>query len=154
MRLNVLDKLPKREHAQAKLLLCRIPYSQSRKEAERLRSIFSTWCHERAHQAASETLERDWERMVTFYHFPREHWQHLRTTNPVESPFAALRLRTDAAKRYKRVDRATAVIWKMLMIAEKRFRRLKAPRLMRNVYLGTLYMDGMAIEATVEEVAA
>ena len=59
-----------------------------------------------------------------------------------------------AAKRYKRVDRATAVIWKMLMIAEKRFRRLKAPRLMRDVYLGTLYMDGMAIEATVEEVAA
>ena len=92
--------------------------------------------------------------MVTFYHFPREHWQHLRTTNPVESPFAALRLRTDAAKHYKRVDRATAVIWKMLMIAEKRFRRLKAPRLMRDVYLGTLYMDGMAIEATVEEVAA
>ena len=141
--LNVLDKLPKREHAQAKLLLCRIPYSQSRKEAERLRSIFSTWCHERAHQAASETLERDWERMVTFYHFPMEHWQHLRTTNPVESPFAALRLRTDAAKRYKRVDRATAVIWKMLMIAEKRFRRLKAPGLLRDVYLGTLYMDGM-----------
>ncbi len=123
----MLDKLPKREQAQAKLLLCRIPYSQSRKEAERLRSIFSTWCHERAHQAASEALERDWERMVTFYDFPREHWQHLRTTNPVESPFAALRLRTDAAKRYKRVDRATAVIWKMLMIAEKRFRRLKAP---------------------------
>ena len=152
--LNVLDKLPKREQAQAKLLLCRIPYSQSRKEAERLRSIFSTWCHERAHQAASEALERDWERMVTFYHFPREHWQHLRTTNPLESPFAALRLRTDAAKRYKRVDRATAVIWKMLMIAEKRFRRLKAPGLMRDVYLGTLYMDGMAIEATVEEVAA
>ena len=133
--LNVLDKLPKREHAQAKLLLCRIPYSQSRKEAERLRSIFSTWCHERAHEAASEALERDWERMVTFYHFPREHWQHLRTTNPVESPFAALRLRTDAAKRYKRVDRATAVIWKMLMIAEKRFRRLKAPGLMRNVVI-------------------
>ena len=113
--LNVLDKLPKREQAQAKLLLCRIPCSQSRKEAERLRSIFSTWCHERAHQAASEALERDWERMVTFYHFPREHWQHLGTTNPVESPFAALRLRTDAAKRYKRVDRATAVISKMLM---------------------------------------
>ena len=58
--LNVLDKLPKREQAQAKLLLCRIPYSQSRKEAERLRSIFSTWCHERAHEAASEALERDW----------------------------------------------------------------------------------------------
>ena len=45
----------------------------------------------------------------------------------MESPFAALRLRTDAAKRYKRVDRATTVIWNMLMVAEKRFRRLKPP---------------------------
>ena len=68
--------------------------------------------------------------MITFYDFPKEHWQHLRTTNPVESPFAALRLRTDAAKRYKRVDRAIAVIWKMLMVSEQRFRRLKAPELM------------------------
>ena len=91
---------------------------------------------------------------MTFYQCPREHWQHLRTTNPVESPFAALRLRTDAAKRYKRVDRATAVIWKMLMIAEKRFRRLKAPEVMRDVYDGAQYVDGMAIDDTVEEVAA
>jgi transposase-like protein len=152
--LNVLDKLPKREHAQAKLTLCRIPYSETRREAERLRAIFFTWCQEHAYQAASEALDRDWDRMVTFYDFPREHWQHLRTTNPVESPFAALRLRTDAAKRYKRVDRATTVIWKMLMIAEQHFRRLKAPGLMKDVYLGTKYADGMAIEAIVEEVAA
>ena len=72
----------------------------------------------------------------------------------MESPFAALRLRTDAAKRYKRVDRATAVIWKMLMVAEKRFRRLKAPEVMSAVYDGAKYIDGMAIEAAVEEVAA
>ena len=91
--------------------------------------------------------------MVTFYEFPREHWQHLRTTNPVESPFAALRLRTDAAKRYKRVDRATAVIWKTLMVAEKRFRRLKAPALMKDVWLGAQYVGGLRIQ-TAEEVAA
>ena len=151
---NVLGKLPKRDHAQAKLILCHIPYGETRKEAERLKTRFFAWCSERGHQAATETLERDWERMMTFYQFPREHWQHLRTTNPVESPFAALRLRTDAAKRYKRVDRATAVIWKMLMIAEKRFRRLKAPELMSEIYHGAKYVDGMAIEATVEEVAA
>ena len=151
---NVLGKLPKRDHAQAKLVLCHIPYAETRKEAERLKTRFLAWCSERGYQAAAETLERDWERMMTFYQFPREHWQHLRTTNPVESPFAALRLRTDAAKRYKRVDRATAVIWKMLMIAEKRFRRLKAPEVMRDVYDGAQYVDGMAIDATVEEVAA
>jgi|TARA_Y100000310_G_scaffold83003_1_gene79676 transposase-like protein len=151
---NVLGRLPKREHTQAKLILCRIPYAETRMEAQRLKTRFLDWCHERNHEAAAETLDRDWERMMTFYRFPREHWQHLRTTNPVESPFAALRLRTDAAKRYKRVDRAIAVIWKMLLIAEKRFRRLKAPELMMHVYDGTQYVDGMAIEATAEEVAA
>ena len=52
----------------------------------------------------------------------------------VESPFAALRLRTDAAKRFKKVERATAVIWKMLMVAQKRFRRLSAPELLAKVY--------------------
>ena len=151
---NMLGKLPKREHTQAKLILCHIPYAETRKEAERGKSRFLAWCSERGHQAAAETLERDWERMMTFYQFPREHWQHLRTTNPVESPFAALRLRTDATKRYRRVDRATAVIWKMLLIAEKRFRRLKAPELMTDVYDGAQYVDGMAIDATAEGVAA
>ena len=92
--------------------------------------------------------------MTTFYGFPKEYWVHLRTTNPVESHFAALRLRTNAAKRYKRVDRAMAVMWKMLMIAEQRFRRLNAPELMQEVYLGAQYVDGIAAEATVEEVAA
>jgi hypothetical protein len=70
----------------------------------------------------------------------------------VESPLAALRLRTDAAKRFKRVDRATAVIWKMLMIAEQRFRRLNAPELLKQVYLGVQYQDG--IEVSRKEVAA
>ena len=96
----------------------------------------------RLRRRSKRLLQRDWDRMVTFYDFPKEHWGHLRTTNPVESPFAALRLRTDAAKRYKRVDRAIAVIWKMLMVAEQRFRRLKAPELIEDVYLGAQYADG------------
>lgn len=90
--------------------------------------------------------------MVTFYRFPREHWLHLRTTNIVERPLAALRLRTDAAKRYKRVDRATAVIWKMLMVAQQKFRRLNAPELLKQVYLGVEDEDG--IEITRKKVAA
>ena len=91
--INVLDKL----------ICCGASYAGSRAESERL-----------SNDGAAESLERDWDRMVTFYDFPAEHWRHVRTTNVVESPFAALRLRTDAAKRFKRVDRAIAVIWKML----------------------------------------
>ena len=74
--------------------------------------------------------------MTAYYDFPTEHWSHLRTTNPVESPFAYLRLRTDAAKRYERVDRVIAVIWKMLMVAEQRFRRLRVAELLQEVYQG------------------
>ena len=152
--MNVLDRLPKRRQEEAKLLLRRIPYAPSRTEAERLRTAFTRWCRDRSYEAAAEALERDWDRMITFYDFPKEHWGHIRTTNPVESPFAALRLRTDAAKRYKRVDRAIAVIWKMLMVAEQRFRRLKAHELMEDVYLGAQYVDGIAGGATIEKVAA
>ena len=152
--LNVFDKLPKRQHDQARLMLRNIPYAETRAEAVRLRKVFTRWCGDHSYDAASEAIERDWERMVTFYDYPREHWRHLRTTNPVESPFAALRLRTDAARRYKREDRAIAVIWKMLMVAEKRFRRLQAPELMADVYLGVKYVDGIAAEATAEKVAA
>ena len=151
---TVLAKLPKRQQDQAKLMLRTIPYAPTRTEAERLRTVFTRWCGDHSYEAASEALERDWNRMVTFYDFPKEHWGHLRTTNPVESPFAALRLRTDAAKRYKRVDRAIAVIWKMLMVAEQRFRRLKAPELIEDVYLGAQYADGIAFESTAEKVAA
>ena len=81
--------------------------------------------------------------MVTFYQFPKAQWQHLRTTNPVESPFAAARLRTDAAKRFKKVANATAVIWKMLLVAERAFRRVKHPELMREVYRGRKFVDGV-----------
>jgi transposase-like protein len=94
-----------------------------------------------------ETLERDWDRMVTFYRFPREHWKHLRTTNVVESPFAAVRLRTDAAKRYKQVANATALIWKVLLVAESRFRRLDASQFLTEVYHGVTYVDGLRVSA-------
>ena len=132
---NVLDKLPKKLQSQAKKYLQDIVYSETREAAEVRRDNFVRWCRAEGHRGAGETLVRDWDRMVTFYQFPQEHWRHLRTTNVVESPFAGLRLRTDAAKRYKKVDNATAVIWKMLLLAEQRFHRLDAPEKLMQVYL-------------------
>lgn len=70
---------------------------------------------------------------------------HLRTSNDVESPFASVRLRTTAGKRYKKVGAATALIWKILMIAESRFRRLNAPHLLAEVADGAEYVDGVRI---------
>jgi putative transposase len=152
--MNVLDKLPKKAQGQAKLGLQSIYGSESLKEAEDNRDTFINWCQREGHQKAKESLERDWERMVTFYQFPKEHWRHLRTTNIVESPFAALRLRTDAAKRYKKVSNATAMIWKMLMLAEQRFKKLNAAEKMEQVFLGVQFKDGVEVRQEREEVLA
>lgn len=91
---------------------------------------------------AVERLHTDWERLITFYQFPKEHWRHLRTTNVVESPVAAVRLRTTAGKRFKRVESATALIWKLLPVAEQSFRRLNAPEQLPLVYAGVPFVDG------------
>jgi transposase-like protein len=99
---NVLDRLPKRLQAEARALLTQIPYAETREQAETLRDQFVER-YGADHPAAAETLLRDWERMVTFYSYPREHWKHLRTTTPVESRFAAVRLRTNAGKRYRKM---------------------------------------------------
>jgi transposase-like protein len=151
--LNVLDQLPRGEQPRARELLRRMAYAEARAECERRRRQFAAR-YGRRYPKAVEALERDWERMVTFYGFPREHWKHLRTTNVVESPFAAVRLRTDAAKRYRRVASATAVIWKILLVAQSRFRRLDAPELLADVYHGVTYADGLRTAERTGRVAA
>ncbi len=83
---------------------------------------------------------------MTFYRFPKDHWIHLRTTNVVESSFSAVRLRTDAARRYKKVAVAEALIWKILTIAEKKFPRFNSPELLEQVYNGQLSEDGIEVE--------
>ncbi len=153
--MNVLDQLPRTRQAEARSLLTKIPYATTREEAERQKQAFQAWCTKRGLAEVGRRLDRDWERMMTFYQFPQEHWKHLRTTNPVESPFAAVRLRTTAAKRFKKVENATAVIWKTLLVAEHTFRRLDAPELLPDVAHGVEYVNGVrAVNRRDEKAAA
>jgi transposase-like protein len=152
--LNALDKVPKTRQAEARLLLTQIPYAPTQQTAEQRKAGYQHWCRQQGLEAAAAVLDRDWERMLTFYTFPREHWVHLRTSNPIESPFAALRLRTNAAKRFKKVENATAVIWKMLLIAQGRFRRLHAPELLQEVYHGATFVNGVRVREQEWRVAA
>jgi len=101
-------------------------------------------------------LERDWERMVTYYAFPRVHWTHIPTTNVIESLFAAVKLRTRAAKRFNKVENGTALTWKMLLVVAQHFSELNAPDLRAEVYAGTQYNDGGRVlrENTREQLAA
>ena len=115
---NVLDRLPKREQAEAKDLLRKVVYAPTRADAVKARQAFSTrynpW-----YPKAVDVLEDDWDRVSAFYDFPEAHWKHLRTTNIVESPFASVRHRTSAAKWFKKVESATALIWKLLTVAKR-----------------------------------
>ena len=139
---NVLDAVPQKLQAEGRGLLTKIPYAETWEEAERQKGAFQAWATKKGAAAAGQRLGEDWERLVTFYDFPKEHWKHLRTTNVVESPFAAVRLRTAAAKRFKKVENATAVMWKTLLVAERSFRRLDAPELLPEVAEGVEYVNG------------
>lgn len=147
---NVLDHLAKKDQPEAAALLKKMMYAPTRQGCERARQSFALR-YRKTHPKAVATLERDWERMVTYYDFPKEHWIHLRTTNIVESPFNAVRLRTEASRRFKKVENAEAMVWKLLTVAEKSWRRLNAPNLLKAVYEGSRFKDGVAVKTRSEE---
>jgi len=147
---NVLDAVPKKHQPEAGQLLRAMPYAETQAACKELREQFTT-CYRKLAPKAVERLADDWERLVTFYQFPREHWPHLRTTNVVESPFATVRLRTTAAKRFKKAENATALIWKLLQVAESTFRKLKGAELLPDIYAGGQYRDGVKRRETAQQ---
>lgn len=143
---NILDRVPEKAQAEAKALLTKIVYAETKQEAERRKVVFQAWGRRKGFLDAAALIDKDWDRMMAFYAFPKEHWRHLRTTNVIESPFAVVRLRTGPAKRFKKVENATAVIWKTLLLAERSFRRLNAPELLAEVAEGARYVDGIRVK--------
>lgn len=151
---NVLDRIGKPHQEVAKAWLRKMMYAAQREQAVQYRKDFRKWCEGRGFAKAADVLEEDWDRLVAYYDFPGKHWKHLRTTNPVESPFAAVRLRTTAAKRYKKVENATATIWKLLRVAEKRFRRLDGIAALPLVVAGCKFSNGKLVPNVSESEAS
>lgn len=147
---NVLDRFAKKDQGEAAAALKKPMYAPTQEACERQRRAFALR-YRKTHPKAVATLERDWERMVTYYAFPKAHWVHLRTTNIVESPFNSVRLRTEASRRFKKVENAEAMVWKLLTVAEKSWRKLNAPNLLKAVYEGSRFKDGVAVKARGEE---
>jgi putative transposase len=141
--LNVMDAVSKKEQVQAKGHLTAMMYAESRQEALKERKKFEQAF--RHNPKAIKTVVENWERLTSYYDFPREHWKHLRTSNVVESPFSRVRLRTAASRRFKSQVNATCLIWKTLMVAEMSFRKLNAPNLVEKVAEGKKYESGKEI---------
>jgi putative transposase len=141
--LNVIDAVNHKEQAEVRKLLTAMMYAESREQALKERKIFEQAF--RHNPKAVKTVVENWERLTTYYNFPREHWKHLRTSNVVESPFSRVRLRTTASRRFKSQINATCLIWKTLMIAEMSFRKLNAPHLVEKVAEGKRYDNGKEV---------
>ena len=142
--LNVAARLPKSMHASARRKLCEISHAPSRAECERLRDEYVCELRDDGPGDAAETVLRDWESFVSFYDFPMEHWVHLKTTNPLESVFSAVRLRTDAARRMKRRDSALYLVYKVVRRLGERWRPLYGGKnLMSLLVDGARFEDGV-----------
>jgi transposase-like protein len=143
--LNVIDAVSKKEQGEVKKHLTAMMYAESCQEALKERKKFEQAF--RHNPKAVKTVVENWERLTTYYDFPREHWKHLRTSNVVESPFSRVRLRTAASRRFKSQVNATCLIWKTMMVAEMSFRKLDAPHLVEKVARGTKYDNGKEVRA-------
>jgi putative transposase len=148
---NVLDKLPKRLQPKAKQALHEILYAESRKHAEQGIHRFAQE-YEAKYPKAVASLRKDQDKLLTFFDLPAEHWQHLRTTNVIESPFATVRLRQRVTKGAGSRLKALVMAYKLLDMAQLRWRRLNAPHLLPLVRAGVMFVDGVRQEREEEGV--
>ena len=139
---NVLDKLPQRLQPKAKRALDEIMNAATRADALAAIAAFSAE-YQAKYPKAVASLERDQEKLLTFFDFPAEHWIHLRTTNPVESPFSTVRLRQRVTKGAGSRTKGLLMAYKLLVMAELRWRKLTATHLLPLVRAGVKFVDGV-----------
>lgn len=133
--INVIDKLPLKERPTWMPRVRAIWQADSEKAARRLAAATVHDLREAGYDRAADCLEDDLDRCLTFYQFPEAHWIHLRTSNPIESIFATVRLRTNAAKRFKKTKSGVCLMHQVIERLSKRWRRLRSAHLCPTVPL-------------------
>jgi putative transposase len=142
---NVLDALPKSVHGRAKKAMKEITEAENKAHAKKAIKEFEGEFGTKWPKAAAKIAD-DEEALLAFYDYPAEHWRHLRTTNPIESPFATVRARTDITKGPGSREAGVAMIFKLLEAAEGRWRRLNGYRLVPLVRAGARFVNGELVE--------
>ena len=150
---NVLNKLPPSLQNKAKQDLHAIYEAENRKAAEDAFDRFVAK-YEAKYDKVVACLTKDREALLTFYDFPAEHWKHVRTSNPIESTFATVRLRTDKTKGCLSRQRALAMVFKLAKSAERSWRRLDGSERLAQVIQGVRFRDGEPVQAAEERAAA
>jgi len=133
--MNVIDKLPTSERPEYTKRLRGVWQADSEKAARKLAGRLAADLRAAGYDRAADCLKEDLDRCLTFYRFPEAHWSHLRTTNVVESPFASVRLRTNAAKRFKKTKSGVYLVHQVMLRLEQTWRRLISAHLCGTVPL-------------------
>jgi transposase-like protein len=153
---NVMNALPKSAQPAARAALKEVRDAEDRQHAEQALDQFVKE-YEAKWPKATEKLEKDREELLAFYAFPAEHWIHLKTTNPIESTFATVRLRTKVTKGPGSRSAGLAMAYKLIEQAQTRWRAVNAPQLVALVRAGVRFEKGVMVERSEvkdEEVAA
>lgn len=141
---NVLNKLPKGLQLKAKAELNDIWMAESRAAAEQAFDKFLL-SYEAKYPKASECLHKDRSALLTFYDFPALHWSHIRTTNPIESTFATVRLRTSKTRGCVSRGSLLAMVFKLMKVAEQKWYKLKGSEFLLQVIQGVRFKDGTQV---------
>lgn len=139
---NLLDKLPNGVQARAKRSWQQIWMAETREQAGRACQHFVA-AYEAKYDKAVECLVKDREDLLAFYEYPAEHWRHLRTTNPIESVFATVRLRTVKTRGCLSRKTAFAIVLQLVLSAQEKWRRLNGPKRLAQVIEGVQFKDGI-----------
>jgi len=139
---NVLDKLPKGQQPKAKVMLHDIWQAETKVEAEKAFDLFVA-TYEAKYAKATDCLRKDREELLVFYDFPALHWIHLRTTNPIESTFATVRLRTAKTKGSGSRSACLTMVFKLMESASKKWRLLNGSPLLTKMIAGARFVDGV-----------
>ena len=143
---NVLDKLPRSQQVSAKAMLHEIWMAASKAEALKAMGRFAA-TYQAKYPKAVECLLKDQEEMLAFYDFPAEHWQHVRTSNPIESTFATVRLRTNKTKGAGSRTACLAMAFKLVESAQNHWRKLNGSTLLPELIAGVIFQDGVKLAA-------
>jgi putative transposase len=150
---NVLNVLPKSLHAKAKQDLHAIYEAEGRQAAEAAFDHFAAKYGAKYDKAVA-CLAKDRETLLAFYDFPAEHWKHVRTSNPIESTFATVRLRTDKTKGCLSRPTALAMVFKLAKSAEQHWRRLDGSERLGQLIAGIRFRDGEPVAEAEDPAAA
>jgi putative transposase len=150
---NVLNKLPKTMQPKVKVSLQEIWMAPTREEAykafDNTIALYSA-----KYPKAMECLAKDKEEMLAFYDFPAEHWIHIRTTNPIESAFSTVRLRTHKSRNCGSRDTTLAMVFKLLEVAQKRWIKIRGFNLLTLVVNNVKFVNGVQINGQSDSLAA